>query len=150
LYFENGGLNQSGYYKNNQKSGLWEYYYENGSKKQVLEFTNNEILVKDFWNEEGKKMVDAGVGDWYGYKATDKFVKVSGKVFDGRKDGKWSNSIVSQNFTTNIEKYKKGIFISGEMMSILRGTESYKDSTYCTIEQNSGFFKSGAISSTWV
>jgi hypothetical protein len=141
LYFENGGLNQSGYYKNNQKSGLWEYYYENGSKKQVLEFTNNEILVKDFWNEEGKKMVDAGVGDWYGYKATDKFVKVSGKVFDGRKDGKWSNSIVSQNFTTNIEKYKKGIFISGEMMSILRGTESYKDSTYCTIEQTPAFLK---------
>ncbi|CAN5532254.1 hypothetical protein BH11BAC5_BH11BAC5_38270 [soil metagenome] len=135
LYFDNGQLAQTGNYINDKKSGLWQYYYESGVKKQVINFVNNETLIEKFWNEDGKVMVDSGKGDWYGYAAADKFRKISGKVINGKKDGTWTNSIASEKFITNIEKYKEGILISGKMISKFKGGESYKDTSYCDIEQ---------------
>ncbi|MDB5278749.1 MAG: Antitoxin component YwqK of the YwqJK toxin-antitoxin module [Ferruginibacter sp.] len=139
LYFDNGQLAQTGNYSNDKKSGLWQYYYESGAKQQVFNFTNNEILIEEFWTEDGKKMVDSGKGDWFGYAAADKFRKISGKVVNGKKDGTWTNTIASQKFITNIENYREGILTSGKMISKFNRDEAYKDTSYCNIEQIPGF-----------
>ncbi|HJW18431.1 MAG TPA: hypothetical protein VJ499_14975 [Flavisolibacter sp.] len=139
IYFPNGQLAQSGKYNNDRKTGIWEYFYENGTPRQVLDFQENEILVKEFWNEEGKKLVESGNGEWFGYATSEKFLKTSGELLNGRKNGTWKNTISFRNMTTNIEKYKEGKLISGKMISAAAGTESYKDTMYCTIERTPKF-----------
>ena len=139
IYFPNGQLEQSGKYVNDKKTGIWEYFYEDGTKRQILDFQDNEILIKEFWNKEGKKLVESGNGEWYSYTPSDEFIKTSGEVLNGRKNGTWKNTLPSRNMTTNIEKYKEGKFISGKMISVASGTESYKDTQYCSIEKTLAF-----------
>lgn len=135
IYFPNGQLAQSGKYVDDQKSGIWEYFYEDGTRHQILDFRDDEILVKEFWNEEGKKLVESGNGDWFGYESSERFMKTSGEVLNGRKNGTWKNTLPSRNLTTNIEKYKEGKFISGKRISLFEKDETYKDTLYCAIEK---------------
>lgn len=139
IYFPNGQLAQSGNYINDKKSGIWEYFYENGTRRQILDFQDDEILVKEFWNEEGKKLVDLGNGEWFSYASSERFMKTSGEVLNGRRNGTWKNTIPSQNLTTNTEKYKDGKLISGKMFSVVGGTETYKDTQYCSIDKTPMF-----------
>jgi hypothetical protein len=141
LYFPGGQLAQTGNYNNDTKDGIWEYYYQNGTKRQVLDFQSNEIFIKEFWDEEGNKLVESGNGKWFGFEPIDKFTKTSGEVLNGRKNGTWKNEIVSRKMTTNIEKYKDGKFLSGKMVSVAGGTESYKDTLYCAIERPPTFLR---------
>ena len=138
IYFPNGQLAQFGMYANDRKSGIWEYFYEDGTRQQILDFGENEILVKEFWNEQGKQLVKSGNGQWFGYER-EGFLKTSGEVLDGRKNGTWKNTISFQNMTTNIEKYKEGKFLSGKMISVAAGSEPYKDTVHCTIEKTPAF-----------
>lgn len=141
LYFPNGQVEQSGLYVNNHKQGIWEYFYENGYRKQNLNFLNDEVLIVDFWDEEGRKMVDSGNGSWFGFESATKDVKIAGAVVNGHKEGKWKKTItyLSRNMILNIEKYKEGKMVSGRLFSMLRGSESYKDSMYCYVEGELGF-----------
>ena len=139
IYFPNGQLAQFGNYANDKKSGIWQYFYEDGTKRQILDFLENEVLIKEFWNEDGKKLVESGNGEWFTYESSEKFIKTSGEILDGRKNGTWKNTIPSRGMTTNIEKYKEGKFISGKMISMIGGTESYKDTLYCSIEKIPSF-----------
>ena len=139
IYYPNGQLEQAGNYANDRKSGIWEYFYEDGSKRQILDFQDNEILIKEFWNEEGTKLVDAGNGEWFGYDSAERFMKTSGEVLNGRKNGTWKNIFPSRNIIVHVEKYKEGKLISGKLTSIAFGTESYKDTIYCSIEKPPAF-----------
>lgn len=136
IYFPNGQLDQTGSYFNNTKRGVWDYYYENGTKRQVLEFRDNEVYIKEFWDEDGKKLIESGNGEWFGYSSSQKFSKTYGEIINGRQNGTWKKTIVSRNFTTNIEKYNNGKFVSGKMFSLLGGDETYKDTSYCSVEIN--------------
>lgn len=139
VYFPNGQIAQSGQYVNDRKSGTWEYFYEDGKRHQVLDFRDGEILVKEFWNEEGKKLVESGNGEWFGYESSERFMKTSGAVLNGRKNGTWKNTIPSRNLTTNIEKYKEGVFLSGKRVSMFEKDETYKDTFYCALEKAPAF-----------
>jgi hypothetical protein len=139
IYYPNGQIEQSGNYINDKKSGVWDYFYDNGKKRQVLDFKDTVVFINEFWNEDGKKMVDSGTGKWFAFETSEKFTKIEGSVLNGRKNGIWKRKIPSMNSTMNIEKYKDGIFISGKIISIVRGTETYKDTIYCSIEQNPAF-----------
>lgn len=141
IYFPNGQLEQSGNYVNNKKSGIWEYYYPSGIKRQVFDFRDNEILILEFWNEEGMKLVDEGNGQYFTYESLEEFKKTSGEVLNGRKHGTWKNIIVSRNMTTNIENYKEGKLLKGKMISVAGGIEPYKNRTYCPIEFDPTFLR---------
>lgn len=139
LYFPDGQLNQFGSYIDGQKAGRWEYFYEDGNKQQVLEFRDKEIYVWEFWDESGNKLVESGNGTWHAYETSEKFMKISGEVLNGRRNGKWKKTIPTHQLTTNIEKYKDGKFVSGNLFSLVGGVERYKDKNYCSIEQTLAF-----------
>jgi hypothetical protein len=141
LYFPNGVLEQSGNYANDQKTGRWEYYYENSNKRQILEFKGNEILIREFWDEDGKQLVASGNGEWFGYETLEKYVRTDGEVLNGRKHGTWKKTVPSRGATINIEKYKDGVFTSGKMISDFAGVESYNDTAYCFIEKTPKFLR---------
>jgi antitoxin component YwqK of YwqJK toxin-antitoxin module len=135
FYFPNGQLAQTGVYKDDKKDGIWEYYYENGIKRQLLDFKNNEILINEFWDEEGKHLVKSGNGQWFGFDSDERFIKTSGEVLHGRRNGMWNNVIVSNKMITNREKYDEGKFLNGHMFSMINGKESYKDNQFCILEK---------------
>jgi antitoxin component YwqK of YwqJK toxin-antitoxin module len=139
IYYPNGQLEQAGNYAHDRKSGIWEYFYDDGTKRQVLDFQGDEVLIQEFWNEEGKQLVASGNGEWFTYGSSDKFMKTSGEVLNGRKNGTWKNTLPSRNITVNTEKYKDGKFLSGKISSVAFGSQTYKDTLYCTIEKPHAF-----------
>lgn len=140
FYFANGQLSETGEYRNDKKDGIWDYYYENGTKRQTLDFKSNEVLVNEFWNEKGEKRVVSGNGDWYRFDSAEKFLKISGEILHGRRNGTWKIEMTfAQGDITNVEKYKDGKFVSGKMFSRQAGKESYSDTAYCIVEKPQRF-----------
>lgn len=145
IYFPNGQIAEFGSYANDKKDGLWEYFYEDGTRRQVFEFQDEEIFIKEFWNEQGKQLVEAGNGEWFGFEPPAKVILVSGEVLNGRKSGQWTKAIPSRKMTTNIERYKEGRFLGGKMFSIISDPELYKDTPYCRVENVPAFLKAEAF-----
>lgn len=58
LYFENGGLDYVGYYKNGKEHGEWKYFWENGNVKSVEFYERGveEGTMYDY-NEKGEATV---------------------------------------------------------------------------------------------
>ncbi len=110
-YYENGNKKSVINYLDNKPVGEFYEFYENGKKKYVGEQTDDENLVipnkkiKNYWDENGVQIVTDGFGyldNEYG----------KGKLFNYVKDSIWSGSIKNTK-STYIEKYNKGIFVSG-------------------------------------
>jgi hypothetical protein len=139
VYYPNGLLKEFGQYKDNKKVGKWEYFYPNGNKKQVFDFLKNEILILEFWDENGNKKVDSGTGFWDGYETEDKSLKISGGVLNGSKNGTWKKIESFRNQTIVIEKFKEGSLISGKFNSMISGVEHYKDTSYFSIDAPQAF-----------
>ena len=58
-YFENGQIQQEGFFKNGKLEGKWVSYDENGVKKSIGEFANGEKTGKwVFWNNKILSEVD--------------------------------------------------------------------------------------------
>lgn len=56
LYYPNGNIQAKEFFINNKKSGIWEFYYENGILKSTVSFSFNsqleEAVVKNY-DEKG-------------------------------------------------------------------------------------------------
>ena len=58
-YYENGQVQQEGFFKDGKLEGKWVSYNENGSKKAIAEYTKGEKTGKwFFWNEDSLNEVD--------------------------------------------------------------------------------------------
>lgn len=136
FYHNNGKIAQKGGYKNDVRIGKWEYFYENGSIRQVIDYKDDDILILEFWNEKGNKLVTSGNGKWYRYVSyTNKIIIISGKIENGKKNGKWKTYHSSKGYVFNIEKYKEGKMTKGKSFHIAAVGEVYYDTSYCTINE---------------
>ncbi len=58
-YYENGKVQQQGYFKDGKITGQWVAYDESGNKKSIGEYTNGEKTGKwFFWNDKSLSEVD--------------------------------------------------------------------------------------------
>ncbi len=58
-YYENGKVQQQGYFKDGKITGQWVAFDENGNKKSIGEYTNGEKTGKwFFWNNKSLSEVD--------------------------------------------------------------------------------------------
>nr|WP_294775298.1 membrane-binding protein [uncultured Flavobacterium sp.] len=58
-YYENGKVQQQGYFKDGKITGQWVAYDENGNKKSIGEYSNGEKTGKWlFWNDKSLSEVD--------------------------------------------------------------------------------------------
>lgn len=58
-YFDNGQIQQEGFFKEGKLEGKWISYYVNGNKKAIAEYTNGQKTGKwFFWNEQSLSEVD--------------------------------------------------------------------------------------------
>lgn len=90
FYYPDGKVMETGRYINGQRAGLWRYYFDNGSARQVLYFNKDTVLVVSQYKKNGKQVVVNGNG--YYTSGIDHFgiSSVAGNVKNGKMDGKWT------------------------------------------------------------
>lgn len=159
---EIGNLEVSGYYKNNQPVGEWQYFYIDGKPKLIEEIVDSTKYVKSFWLNDSlhTQTITDGNGDLidyynngklkqqYHYKAgildgsfLEKSIfgdtSLSGSYKNGRKIGEWRYYY----YTGKIEK------ICNYDEDRLNGKYQYfYDNGQVTAE---GFYKNGLKNGLW-
>ncbi|KUJ63316.1 hypothetical protein AR687_03975 [Flavobacteriaceae bacterium CRH] len=122
-----------------KKDGQFIYYYKNGAKEAVVEYTEDhkngkeinwyenqnkkwekqhlwdpktkksQTLILNFWDVDKNQTVVDGNGE---YEETENFITQKGTIKDGLKQGAWQGSD-SERKITFIDNYDRGILISG-------------------------------------
>lgn len=126
----NGQLIFTGEYKNNSRSGIWHYYYPEGSLMQVIKFTDDNesrivdgnIMIGEFYDRSGKQLVTNGNGTWsndsvylsWADNVTQKIVK--GSVKDSLKHGVWDLKRLNQKKALHTEQFENGRFVTGTVL----------------------------------
>jgi len=122
-YYLNGNLQAKGSFKDNKFSGRWDLFFDDGKPKLSFEANGNDIKIIDAWDEQGKKTVDNGKGN---YKADLGILYWTGKLENGKPDGKWK--AIRRDDRTNAElateSFKNGAFQKGSGMG-----GDYKDAS---------------------
>src|SRR6185437_2681066 len=66
-YYYNKSKKSQGYYKRSKKSGVWNYWYKSGKRKEKIEYKNGVENVIAAWDKDGKPLVENGTGEYTGY-----------------------------------------------------------------------------------
>ena len=128
IFFENGGLYQSGYFKRDQQDGIWKTYYKNGLLSSIGAMENgnllgswtnyyengqieskieylpdNKTLIEDVWDIKGTQLVSNGNGLYKTFSKTGQLL-IIGQVENGIKTGKWTI------YFENGKKKEEGIY----------------------------------------
>ncbi|WP_343696546.1 hypothetical protein [Flavobacterium sp.] len=130
-YYKNGAKESVVNYSEDHKSGKEINWYENQSKKSEKQNTwdpktkKSQTLVLNFWNQDKTQTVTDGNGE---YEETDGFITQKGTLKDGLKQGVWQGNDAARkiSFTDN---YDKGILISGTSIGENNVTLSYSSLT---------------------
>jgi antitoxin component YwqK of YwqJK toxin-antitoxin module len=112
-YYLNSNLQAKGSFKENRFTGKWDLFYEDGKPKLSFVASENEIQIVAAWDAEGKKIVDNGKGT---YKANLGNIYWTGRLTDGKPDGKWKAIKTNDRTNTELvtESFKNGVFQKGD------------------------------------
>ena len=114
-YYKNGAKESVVNYSEDHKSGKEINWYENQSKKSEKQnlwdpkTKKSQTLILNFWDENKNQTVVDGNGE---YEETEKFITQKGALKDGLKQGVWQGNDAVRK-TTFIDNYNLGILISG-------------------------------------
>ena len=114
-YYKNGAKECVVDYSDDHKNGKEINWYENQSKKWEKQnlwdskTKKSQTLILNFWDPDKNQTVVDGNGE---YEETDKFITQKGTIKNGLKQGAWQGSDILRK-TTFIDNYDKGILISG-------------------------------------
>ncbi|RYY35938.1 MAG: hypothetical protein EOP46_08270 [Sphingobacteriaceae bacterium] len=114
VYNPKGTLQAKGSFKNNRYTGKWEMYFEDGKPQMVFEVNNDEFTITSIWDERGRKIIDNGVGTYR--TVSEEGIILSGKLLNGKPEGKWTLSNATLNRPLVTEYYKKNQFVKGETL----------------------------------
>ncbi|MDQ1163991.1 hypothetical protein [Flavobacterium sp. SORGH_AS_0622] len=114
-YYKNGAKEAVVNYTDDHKNGKEINWYENQSKKSEKQniwdpkTKKSQTLILNCWEEDKSQTVTDGNGE---YEETDKFVSQKGTIKDGLKQGSWQGNDLLHK-TTFVDNYDRGILISG-------------------------------------
>ncbi|MCP2026837.1 antitoxin component YwqK of YwqJK toxin-antitoxin module [Flavobacterium sp. HSC-32F16] len=114
-YYKNGTKESVVNYSDDHKSGKEINWYENQSKKSEKQNSwdpktkKSQTLILNFWDENKNQTVVDGNGE---YEETDQFVTQKGVVKNGLKQDVWQGNDMVRKITF-VDNYDKGILISG-------------------------------------
>lgn len=164
-YHGNGQLKWEVRYENGEPVGLWKYYYPDGKPMVYTEYSENAMLIKEYWDQSGKHQVKNGNGKYEmkleldGYSPYGiKYIVRKGRIKNGLQHGFWALQLIygddsKENMSGQI--YRDGILVSDPEYSMsmipqgasriyltpipwfLRAEELIGKG--CTIEEHEGF-----------
>ncbi len=121
-YFPNSRIRETGKYSADLRQGIWKCFYSDGKLELILNFVDGKPLVESFYSKRGKVKVKNGAGRYTGYfnlVGSCEPYKCSGKVVDGRMEGKWSYYLPVSGHLIGDEYYKYGKFIKSSQRFIV-------------------------------
>ncbi|WP_159441044.1 toxin-antitoxin system YwqK family antitoxin [Pedobacter caeni] len=131
VYFHNSGkISEEGNYKDDVRVGVWKYYYPDGKLSKVLEFENGIMTIKEAYSKKGAVEVIDGNGKTFLFVSYFRQVipyEASGTVKNGKMNGKWRLHSSETNRDITTETFENGLFIKGEDVSYVNGSQSYND-----------------------
>lgn len=112
IYYPNGKLRAQGHFSNNQFTGDWSTWYQNGNPKAKFTVTDGLVTVQQAWSEDGKQTVTDGNGS---YQVGAGLAAWSGDIMNGRPEGTWraKNPLERDKVSYLVEKFKDGQFQKG-------------------------------------
>ncbi|KAF2515953.1 toxin-antitoxin system YwqK family antitoxin [Flavobacterium foetidum] len=130
-YFKNGAKESVVNYTEDHKNGKEINWYENQSKKSEKQNSwdpktkKSQTLILNCWNEDKTQTVTDGNGE---YEETNGFITQKGEIKNGLKQGIWQGNDSSKNisFTDN---YEKGVLVSGVSVDANNVKTSYSSLT---------------------
>ncbi|TDX13907.1 hypothetical protein [Flavobacterium sp. S87F.05.LMB.W.Kidney.N] len=114
-YYKNGAKEAVVNYTDDHKNGKEINWYENQSKKSEKQniwdpkTKKSQTLILNCWDEDKSQTVTDGNGE---YEETDKFISQKGTIKDGLKQGSWQGNDLLHK-TTFVDNYDRGILTSG-------------------------------------
>ena len=138
IYYPNGVIKEHGTYQNNAKSGVWEYYYDNGQKERTLQYQFGGVVLVDCYTRNGDVLVRDGNGRFEGMIApgTGRVtyeLLAKGNVKDGVPDGEWNLYSKQVSGPANTEYFSNGKFRHGVSYA-LAGKFNYTDKVFTSLE----------------
>lgn len=114
FYHRNGKVMAKGRYSENNRAGVWTYFYDNGNPEKIINFVRGYPLIVAYHQRNGKQSVVQGNGR---YK--NKFLlgsncspyEISGRVVEGMLHGKWKIYSDFNHQKVATEFYDHGKFI---------------------------------------
>ena len=121
-YYANGVLQAKGRFKDGGFDGRWEIFYPTGDPKINFIASDSEVKVLATWDENGKKLVDNGFGN---YESMIGPIVWKGLLVGGQPDGKWvAQRMERSGEELASERFKLGVFQKGKNLS-----GDYKDAS---------------------
>jgi antitoxin component YwqK of YwqJK toxin-antitoxin module len=130
-YHENGKIRSKGNYRNNKRTGVWTYFYNNGSPEKIINYVRDFPFIVAYYARSGKQHVVQGNGKYKGKFMMHKScspMKISGRVIEGKMHGKWKVHSEFYNQKVATEYYHNGKFIKRKS-----GGETYTDQPLISI-----------------
>ncbi len=148
FFYSDKVIMSTGSYKNNLRTGIWEYYYPDGSLQAKIRFTEdgNEFVVLDYMNPKGVAETKDSSGNFSLLLSPGDIYptyRVTGEFKKGKKTGTWEYHIENFNFGLSLrEQFKDGQFQKGTAFKHLGGVyETYKKQKYTWMIQEYDKFK---------
>lgn len=141
LYYKNGRIREKGVYTGNSRTGIWEYYYENGQKAKTIRMTDDGPYLIDCYTETGELLTRNGNGRFEGMVVAGTSTrpiesKMSGPIENGVPDGEWQIYSTLKHQSSHpmmVEHFGSGKFLGGTSFSKYV-TEEYNDKSFSSVE----------------
>lgn len=119
-------------YRDDMPTGQWSYYYPDGRPLYVVEYRNDGMYIRDYWDQQGRHRVSNGKGRFdvtikldryqeHGYS----FVRRRGRVVDGKPHGTWTTQYILDG-----EPAMDGGFEYFSNARFVRGMNAYTEEWY--------------------
>ena len=114
-YYPNKQLYTKGNYKDNEQTGRWEYYYQNGQLGQIIVFSEDDFTVLEFYDVDGNQLITNGTGEWvkdfYPNQGGINYLYAS--FVDGKRTGVWKYKDQNDKVLLR-EEYEEGRLKKGK------------------------------------
>ena len=121
--YPDGKIESQGSFLKNQRTGIWNYFYQNGSPKQTVKFEKDgSPIILTFNDSTGKELMKDGTGLWTEEFQVYRFPKkliTRGFFKSYQRDGEWTTqvedgSLLFADGAVHLKQtYRNGKYLSG-------------------------------------
>ena len=138
LYYRNGKVREKGEYLDNARTGVWDYFYDNGQKAKSIQFNDSQPLLIECYSKSGEQIARDGNGNFEGVITTNTATNpldynARGGIKGGLPDGEWFLSNTDFPWLTNTELFSSGKFQHGVFQSRV-GRKDYSEKYFSRVE----------------
>ena len=100
-FYANSHKESEGVFMENNRVGLWRYFYSNEAPKQDVFFDEREVRILNFFDSTGQALMQDGNGAWKEEYEEGPYSETTiinkGNFKNYQKDGTWTSALADEN-----------------------------------------------------